>query len=608
MAYLPLLTLVTVAIALLTPAASNLTDHEDLILASLESSAGIHIVLLLQELHLPLTSSWARFSRLPFPVQVWNRFGTRETDELVQHSAIDRKVVVLVPSSTDRQRRAILEHLEDKIGKVTLARLLFLLGPGEHLPFDEYPEVSCVLISVNDSAIDVPQDSFRNCLNRRRTSAETLFSPKLQGRWSKFRDMTITGITHAIDYSSGRVTYDYAKDVPSMTLKEALLHLNVTIQNYSVVRGPTPIDPYTAPLLGKDVDMVLLRLHLNEERRRVMNVDAHTIGMYVGFYSARGTFGQRLMLRFDLQFGCVAAAAVVCAFAFVIVNTLRGKLSGRSTDVSNTVLFLYGSFFGRGASYPPFVESSVIRFLSILWLAGMFFLGNYIQSAITSESSVPIFKRAIETTEDVAKFVDSGRVMPCVTKTMYTHFFEASPNYGVLRTIHKLLRGCGDSCLAVDGWKFCTDKARQGTHVILDAYNEFALIHEPGVSLGKDFFCHVTGCFPVAKSFPFAREYRQLTTAILEGGLYERLLRSKLVHVNETEASDHDPFQYYMLLYLGGCSISAFSLILECIVRARSRARGVSVEQNRKIFVRICGAPSIRGSSTWDGQRNRRQK
>ncbi|EEC12106.1 hypothetical protein IscW_ISCW009592 [Ixodes scapularis] len=51
----------------------------------------------------------------------------------------DTKVIVLVPSSTEHQRRVILERLKRHIMYLSLVRLLFVLKPGDELPYKQYP-------------------------------------------------------------------------------------------------------------------------------------------------------------------------------------------------------------------------------------------------------------------------------------------------------------------------------------------------------------------------------------------------------------------------------------------------------------------------------------
>ncbi|CAN7939427.1 unnamed protein product, partial [Ixodes hexagonus] len=78
--------------------------------------------------------------RLPFPVQVWTRFGSKEVERLKNYTMSDTKVIVLVPVSTEHQRRVILKKLKSHIIYLSLVRLLFVLDPGDVIPYKDYPD------------------------------------------------------------------------------------------------------------------------------------------------------------------------------------------------------------------------------------------------------------------------------------------------------------------------------------------------------------------------------------------------------------------------------------------------------------------------------------
>ncbi|EEC05309.1 hypothetical protein IscW_ISCW003682 [Ixodes scapularis] len=105
---------------------------------SLNAQKLFTVILAFHEPYSDISSAW--ITGLPFPVQVWTRFGNREVEQLKNHSMSDTKVIVLVPSSTEHQRRVILEHLKPHIIYLSLVRLLFVLEPGDDLPYKKYPE------------------------------------------------------------------------------------------------------------------------------------------------------------------------------------------------------------------------------------------------------------------------------------------------------------------------------------------------------------------------------------------------------------------------------------------------------------------------------------
>ncbi|KAH9381684.1 hypothetical protein HPB48_022020 [Haemaphysalis longicornis] len=67
-------------------------------------------------------------------------------------------------------RRSAAEEVVCKVERRRVSvsrwtRFVVALEPGERLPYKEFQELSCILVGVNDTAIDEAEDSFRQCDN-----------------------------------------------------------------------------------------------------------------------------------------------------------------------------------------------------------------------------------------------------------------------------------------------------------------------------------------------------------------------------------------------------------------------------------------------------------
>ncbi|CAN7950086.1 unnamed protein product, partial [Ixodes hexagonus] len=105
---------------------------------SLKAQGFFTVILALHEPSSDKSIAW--ITRLPFPVQLWTRFGSHEVERLREHTMSDTKVIVLVPVSTEHQRIAIIKKLRRHITFLSLVRLVFVLEPGEVLPYEDFPD------------------------------------------------------------------------------------------------------------------------------------------------------------------------------------------------------------------------------------------------------------------------------------------------------------------------------------------------------------------------------------------------------------------------------------------------------------------------------------
>ncbi|CAN7982694.1 unnamed protein product, partial [Ixodes hexagonus] len=105
---------------------------------SLRAQGLTTVVLALDETQSGKSVAW--ITRLSFPVQVWTRFRNKEVERLKNYTMSDTRVIVLVPVSTHHERVAILEKLKPHVIYLSLVRLLFVLEPGDVVPYKDYAD------------------------------------------------------------------------------------------------------------------------------------------------------------------------------------------------------------------------------------------------------------------------------------------------------------------------------------------------------------------------------------------------------------------------------------------------------------------------------------
>lgn len=182
-------------------------------LFSVKPRGHLVIVLSLPGSHDKTSMNW--IPRLTFPVQTWTRFEKEQVKQLKRLTESDTRVTVITPVSKKDQRKYILKSLGRETIFLSLVRLLFVLAPGEVLPYQDYPEISCTLNSLNTTVIDVPKIDFWNCTERSATSTHRLFAAKRSRLWTSLRNRSFVAGAY-VKKASGETISDTHKDTYSV--------------------------------------------------------------------------------------------------------------------------------------------------------------------------------------------------------------------------------------------------------------------------------------------------------------------------------------------------------------------------------------------------------
>ncbi|KAL1421445.1 hypothetical protein MTO96_004138 [Rhipicephalus appendiculatus] len=166
------------------------------------------------------------------PVLQWNRLGAEQLNELEVHVNHNRKVWVVVPWSDTKQRSHLFSKLNETVFGLSLVRFVIALRSGERLPYDQFAELSCILVGVNDTAIDVATDGFRNCTQRKALlSPAALFDYNTETSYSVFNNRKLISATE-ITTTTVNVHTLYTRIPESVLLFDILQSLNATIIPY----------------------------------------------------------------------------------------------------------------------------------------------------------------------------------------------------------------------------------------------------------------------------------------------------------------------------------------------------------------------------------------
>ncbi|KAH7938364.1 hypothetical protein HPB49_022804 [Dermacentor silvarum] len=107
------------------------------------------------------------------------------------------------------------------------------------------------------------------------------------------------------------------------------------------------------------------------------------------------------------------------------------------------------------------------RVVLAAWVFGIFILLQFIQTEITASQSVPEYSSALRRIEDLTAQLDAGNILPCMHFGV-ARFLESDGNVPHLKSLRQALKKCGDECLGQIAMQDCTDKARKGTHVLVN--------------------------------------------------------------------------------------------------------------------------------------------
>ncbi|KAH9381686.1 hypothetical protein HPB48_011984 [Haemaphysalis longicornis] len=359
-----------------------------LVLLWLNQSAPIH------------TPKWTKNFELP--VLQWTRFGDRELNELRAHVSQNTKIWVLVPWSEEAQREELFSKLNKTVFGLSLVRFVVALEPGERLRYEEFQELSCILIGVNDTAIDVAEDSFRKCDTNRRIlkSPSQLFHVHVNDSYTMFNGKKLIVGANGTNTNSN-VSYSYTMLPESVLLWETLLKLNATLVPYHFKGTGTGKDRVLYKVNRKKVDISLLPTGLFEEADALIDVRAINAYRSLGFFSREGTRVPPRIFHTIVSSRHLLVAVTVCGFLFLGVYLCQTP--PHRTSLPGCVLFLISILVGRGYPTPPPCRSNGTRILALFWAVGMVFVCTYLQSMITSEVNVPPFQRQLRNSDDLVE-------------------------------------------------------------------------------------------------------------------------------------------------------------------------------------------------------------
>ncbi|KAM7309594.1 hypothetical protein ISCGN_006598 [Ixodes scapularis] len=538
------------------------------VVKSLNAQGIFTVILALHESLNDKSVEW--IDRLSFPVQVWTDFGSQEVERLKNHTMSDTKVIVLVPASTEHQRTVILEHLRRHVIYLSLVRLVFVLETADGLSYKEYPEVTCIVISLNATAADVPKTDFWNCTERSVVPADKLFVKNRPTAWTGLMHKTfvsditsvasVPSVERAIETSEDLDRHASAGLILPCVIEHRYAHRKVTESGRGTLGTLNRLLEDCGPscLAGSDGNAcirasrrgthVFLDVSRADGRCR-NNVPGispgkdHFGNFFFGFFVSKAfpyiqEHGNLLSAIFqsglyDATRGeldrknrspFVNEEEVWTRFGSQEVERLKNHtmsdtkvivLVPASTEHQRTVILEH---LRRHVIY-----LSLVRLLFVLETADGLPYKEYPESEITSVANVPSIERAIETTEDVDRHARAGLILPCVIEHKYAHRKVTESGRGTLGTLNRLLEDCGPSCLAGRDVNACIRASRRGTHVFLDVSEADGSCRNnvPGVSPGKDHFGDFFFGFFVSKAFPYIQEHGNLLSAIFQSGLYD---------------------------------------------------------------------------------------
>ncbi|KAL1421441.1 hypothetical protein MTO96_004134 [Rhipicephalus appendiculatus] len=376
------------------------------------------------------------------PVIEWNRLGKEQLKELWAHVNRNRKVWVVVPWSDMKQRSHLFSKLNETVFTLSLVRFVIALQPGEHLPYDQFAELSCILVGVNDTAIDVATDGFRNCTQRKALlSPAALFDYNSETSYSVFNNRKLITATE-ITTTTVNVYSRYTRITESILLFNILQSLNATIIPYHFKGSGRGQDRLIFKVLRKEIDLSLFPAGLSEAEDALIDARAINAFRSIVFHSRKGMRVPPRLSQMLLSSGHLFMAIASSALIIVLVYLSQNPLFGSHTSLTKLLLFLFANLVGRGYPEPPPRHSNGTRIVCLFWTIGMLSICAHLQSAITSEVNVPMVERKIKNSDDLLKLAKAKRVFPCLEQSSFSERFIMTTETEVGRVLRELLKGC----------------------------------------------------------------------------------------------------------------------------------------------------------------------
>lgn len=516
---------------------------------------------------------WLR--NLRHSVKVWTSFGKPELRELQHQTEENSKMTVVVPHSSERQRRRLFEHLREHIASLALVRVVFVLRDEEELPYQDYPNVSCIAVALKQSGMDAPLDGYHNCSQRMTLSANHVSAPSRKPHWEVFNGRTLN---LAVDFELIQIgiTFFYTDYSESLALVSGLRACNATLLLHKYVeRGTDYINMYFA-LREKMYDIWLARALVAEIESKLVYLGAVNSFTVFTFFSQKGVvLSPRVMESMAIQRRLLLALGLIVAMVMALY-IVQGRLMKRRTNISRIAFFLVANIIGKGYALPASPEP-VVRILCSFWMIGIISFSIYLQSAFTSEAVAPRLHRKLATVEDVEKMVEAGKILPCVVKHGPAQMILANAT-GILLRLRKILENC-DDCL--QDHTSCLTLASKGTHILLRENDPAYRPIPPKYNLApaEDCFRTYVGATVTAKAFPFNQGLRHLVLRLIEAGANyfeeRRLIRQHSYNRTDRPArpSINTQMNDPIVIYGFGIAIAVLSFMLEVVFAITQRQR-----------------------------------
>ncbi|KAL1422800.1 hypothetical protein MTO96_021772 [Rhipicephalus appendiculatus] len=323
------------------------------------------------------------------PVIQWSRLGAEQLNELKVHVNHSRKVWVVVPWSDIKQRSHLFSKLNKTVFGLSLARFVIALQPGEHLPYGQFSELSCILVGVNDTVIDVAMDGFRNCNQRKALmSPAALFDYNTEASYSVFNNRKLITATE-ITTTTVNVYRHYTRIPESILLSNTLQSLNATIIPFHFKGTGKGQDRLIFKTRQKEIDLSLFPAGLSEEEDALIDARAINAFRSIVFFSRKGMRVSPRLSQMLWSSVHLLTAITISAFIIVFIYLFQDHLLGSRTSLTKFLLFLFASLVGQGYPEPPPRRSNGTRIICLVWTIGMLSICAHLQSTITSEISAP---------------------------------------------------------------------------------------------------------------------------------------------------------------------------------------------------------------------------
>ncbi|KAK8778902.1 hypothetical protein V5799_019761 [Amblyomma americanum] len=518
---------------------------------------------------------------LTFPVQQWTAFGEHQMNELKAHVERNKKIWVLAPGTTARERKFLMEKLNTIRLNLSLARFVFELQQGEQLLYEDYPEVACILVGVNSAVVDVAVDGSRQCSRRRTCSSVRDFcrcEANDSYRIFNGRAMTVvTDITTAVN-----VTHNYERVPESLLLLSTLKDLNASVVPYHFVGAGVGRDRTVNAIHRKAADLSLFPAGLSEDVDAMVDIRAINGFRSLVFFSRKSEQVPPRIMHTILSSGYALAALTCCGF-LVLGTYACQKLLGSHTSVATCLLFLVSNLVGRGYPPPAPSGSRVTRILVLFWALGVLSFCAYLQSVITSEVNVPAKERKIRNTDDLLKYAKLRQVLPCLELGSASERFIKTSTTDVGRILRDLLDTCGTACVNTrSGMSGCVALAQRGTHVYVRTYDSMTDItwsrRRFRLAASEDRLRFMPTAPMIPKGSAFGPALKRLVVHLLEHGhlrrYYSVALRKRIVTLPpppvDSEEATLISFWDHFLLYAWGTVLACVALLIE-IMFARLR-------------------------------------